>query len=72
MATRATYKIDGKLLYNHWDNYPSGAACHFLNVLSTQGDLSLKSFIKCDKDVNFSFADSILMDLLNFITNLKK
>lgn len=72
MATRGTYKIDGKLLYSHWDNYPSGAACHFLNVLSTQGDLSLKSFIKCDKDVNFSFADSIFDGPAEFHYQLEK
>lgn len=34
MATRGTYKIDGlyKIMYNHWDNYPSGTAFHLLEV----------------------------------------
>jgi len=59
MATRGTYKVDGKLLYNHWDNYPSGAARHFLNILKTQGSLSLKSFLKCDEGCNFDFTNSI-------------
>ena len=59
MATRGTYQVEGTVLYNHWDNYPQGAACHFLNILSTQGDFTLKSFIKCEERVNFSFATSI-------------
>ena len=59
MATRGTYQVEGTVLYNHYDNYPQGAACHFLNILSTQGDFTLNSFIKCEKRVNFSFATSI-------------
>jgi len=34
MATRGTYKLDGlsHIMYNHWDNYPSGTANHLLEV----------------------------------------
>ena len=59
MATRGTYRVEDKVLYNHWDNYPQGAAVHFLNILKTQGNFSLKSFLKCDEGVNFGFANSI-------------
>ena len=29
MATRATYQIDSKIFYIHWDGYPEGAADYF-------------------------------------------
>lgn len=46
MATRGTYQIEGMLLYNHWDNYPSGTAYHFIKVIEKFGDLSLLSVIR--------------------------
>lgn len=46
MATRGTYQIEGMLLYNHWDNYPSGTAYHFIEVIKKFGDLSLFSVIR--------------------------
>ena len=46
MATRGTYLIDGKLCYNHWDNYPSGAAAQLFNVLDKFGSLDLFSCIR--------------------------
>lgn len=35
MATRGIYIIDGLVIYNHWDNYPSGAAKFFYDALSS-------------------------------------
>lgn len=56
MATRGTYQIEGMLLYNHWDNYPSGTAGHFIKVINAFGDLSLLSVIRgmdrIEKSVN--------------------
>jgi hypothetical protein len=72
MATRGTYQVDGKLLYNHWDNYPQGAACHFLDILKTQGNLSLKSFMKCDERVNFEFTNSIFDGPAEYFYKLDK
>lgn len=59
MSTRGTYKIEGKILYHHYDNYPSGAANHLLNVLNDRGAISLLDLLKCENNVNFSFANSI-------------
>lgn len=59
MATRGTYKIENTILYNHWDNYPAGAANHFLNVLKDRGSLTLLDMLKCNEQVNFQFATSI-------------
>ncbi len=46
MATRGTYRVDGKLLYNHWDNYPEGAALQLLECIKKHGDLKLFSVIR--------------------------
>lgn len=56
MATRATYKFSSKFardgevfIYNHWDNYPAGAAEHFFNALVHSGEYGLlraESFIR--------------------------
>jgi hypothetical protein len=46
MATRGTYNVENTLLYNHWDNYPSGASCHFIEVIKKCGNLSLFSIIR--------------------------
>lgn len=46
MATRGIYKVENVLLYNHWDNYPSGAANHFIEVIRKSGNLSLFSVIR--------------------------
>lgn len=35
MATRGIYIIDGLVIYNHWDNYPDGAAKFFYDALSS-------------------------------------
>lgn len=58
MATRGTYQIIDKtdygssvtsgLLYNHWDNYPEGAAWHISCVLKQAGGrLSYVDMIRC-------------------------
>ena len=46
MSTRGTYLIEGKLLYNHCDNYPAGAAYHFANVLEQYGHIDYVSMIR--------------------------
>jgi hypothetical protein len=46
MATRGTYKVENTLLYNHWDNYPAGAANHFLEVIKKHHNLDLFSIIR--------------------------
>ena len=56
MATRATYKFSSKsandgevFIYNHWDNYPAGAAEHFFQALVHAGEygvLRAESFIR--------------------------
>ena len=46
MATRGTYKIDGQILYNHHDNYPIGAAAHFIEVIKKYNNLDLFSIIR--------------------------
>ena len=58
MATRATYRFassnpqrnDGDItIYNHWDNYPAGAAEHFFQALVHSGEYGLlraESFIR--------------------------
>lgn len=46
MATRGTYQVDDFLFYNHWDNYPSGAASHLLDVVKTQGNFTPFSIIR--------------------------
>lgn len=46
MATRGIYVIDGVRCYNHWDNYPSGAARHLLDTIIMQGKINLFSIIR--------------------------
>ena len=47
MATRGTYQVDkNQLLYNHWDNYPSGAASHFIDVIKKSHNLDFFSIIR--------------------------
>jgi hypothetical protein len=46
MSTRGTYNVENTLLYNHWDNYPSGASYHFIEVIKKCGNLSLFSIIR--------------------------
>jgi hypothetical protein len=46
MSTRGTYKIDGMLLYNHHDNYPSGTAYHLIETIKTHKNLHLFSVIR--------------------------
>jgi hypothetical protein len=46
MATRGVYRVDGVYLYNHWDNYPSGAREHLSEVLEKYGKLDLFSVIR--------------------------
>lgn len=59
MATRGTYKVEGKLLYNHWDNYPEGAANHFKEVIKQHGNLTFVSLIKGGEGTGFAPTDSI-------------
>jgi hypothetical protein len=37
MSTRATYKIDGKYFYIHYDGYKDGAAVYFWNMHQAKG-----------------------------------
>lgn len=46
MATRGMYTVGGKLLYNHWDNYPMGTANHLLEVIKVHHSLDLFSIIR--------------------------
>jgi hypothetical protein len=46
MATRGTYNIDGMICYNHHDNYPLGAAFHFLVTIRKTGSIDLFSMIR--------------------------
>jgi|688.fasta_scaffold392303_2 hypothetical protein len=50
MATRGIYQIGNTTLYNHWDNYPMGAAFHLCNALKEQHELSLCSLIRGIKE----------------------
>lgn len=54
MSTRGSYKIEGITMYNHWDNYPSGAALMFFNTLKEYHNLNLFSFIRSNKSVELS------------------
>src|SRR5690554_719773 len=57
MATRGTYKIDGKLLYNHWDNYPEGAAMHLHRIITKQSAID---FLSCVRGLeSFELTNSI-------------
>lgn len=49
MATRGTYRFSeaaGIIVYNHWDNYPMGAASHFIKAIETNNRLDLFSFVR--------------------------
>jgi hypothetical protein len=46
MATRGTYKVNGTLLYNHWDNYPSGTAYQLIKTIEKCNNLELFSVIR--------------------------
>lgn len=46
MATRGTYLINGSLNYNHWDNYPSGAALHLFEAIKKTGGFTLYDIIR--------------------------
>jgi hypothetical protein len=46
MATRGTYNIDGMICYNHWDNYPTGAASHILGTIKKCGAIDLFSMVR--------------------------
>ena len=41
MATRGIYNINGVRCYNHWDNYPTGAARHLLDTILSQRKIDL-------------------------------
>ena len=58
MATRGTYQVEGRFLYQHHDNYPAGATFHFLNVLNSKEGLSLMGFLRCTEGMNMSLADN--------------
>lgn len=64
MATRGIYQIGNVTLYNHWDNYPMGAAFHLLNALKEQHELSLFSLIRGVKESDLhSLNYSVELDL---------
>lgn len=46
MATRGTYQIGNLNLYNHWDNYPEGAAVHLIGVIRKYGNLEPFSVVR--------------------------
>ena len=54
MATRGVYQIgdervlgyNNSLLYNHWDNYPSGTALQLAQVIKAHGKLDYFSVIR--------------------------
>ena len=63
MATRGIFKIGNVTLYNHWDNYPMGAAFHLCNALKEQHELSLFSLIRGLKNSDLhSFNYSVELD----------
>jgi len=48
MATRGTYKLDGlsHIMYNHWDNYPSGTANHLLEVAKNHHSFTWEHIVR--------------------------
>lgn len=52
MATRGTYQINDITLYNHWDNYPEGAAVLFEKMLLQSGcyNLTAEAFLRANKN----------------------
>lgn len=46
MATRAIYQIENLQFYNHWDNYPQGAALHLLDVFKKYEKMDVLSFVR--------------------------
>lgn len=54
MATRGSYRVEGKMMYNHWDNYPAGAASHLQKVITEKHTLKWIDFVKCTAEgLNF-------------------
>lgn len=55
MGTRATYQIEGKTFYCHWDNYPQGAAYRLFKMLAndSKGGLACR-FLRANDDVEFT------------------
>ncbi len=51
MATRGTYLIDGVRMYNHWDNYPEGAARMVAFTLQKHSKFHLFNFIRANERV---------------------
>lgn len=72
MATRATYKFSSKsandgevFIYNHWDNYPAGAAEHFFQALVHSGEYGLlkaESFIRGNERAEITESHEIHAD----------
>ena len=54
MSTRGGYQINGVNMYNHWDNYPSGAAILFFNTLKKYHKIDLFSFVRANETVELS------------------
>jgi hypothetical protein len=59
MSTRGTYRVEEKLLYNHFDNYPAGAAMHFLKVVEQGKALNYVNLIRNTESCDFQPAQSI-------------
>ena len=39
MGTRATYQIEGKVFYIHWDGYPQGASFYFHHMIEKYNEI---------------------------------
>lgn len=53
MSTRGTYTFKSDFtsttLYNHWDNYPAGAATHLHKMLVEYGTVTAEAFIRANE-----------------------